>query len=245
MERSGAPHSSLGVAPFSRRALLERAGAAGLAALLAQLPAVLDAKGLLAEAEAAETDLTRDTLSGLLAFILPGNDEYSIAQGERARGPGAIGAKTLDPFIEALDGFVPASALGFTTTIPASGGVATLLNDYALQVNPAAPGSLLSPFARLSFAEKAEVFRLFESDDVAAAAAPELAFVGGILPGFVGFMACSETGVLKDSGHLAATPVSWSLARYSGPAEGHPELRGYYQGRRSVRGSKRRHGGNG
>jgi hypothetical protein len=223
--------------PLSRRALMQRAGLVGAAALLSQLPALLDAKGLLAEAEAQELDVTRDTLSGLLAFILPGDDEYSVAQGVEAKGPGALGAGTLDPFIDALDNFVPAAALGFTTTVPASGGVATLLNDFALQVNPAASsGSFLSPFARLGFDEKAGALELLETDEVPSGAVPELNFVAGILPGFVAFMACSEVGVL-DPGtrELAARPVSWRLSRYAGPAEGHPELRGYYQGRKRVR----------
>jgi hypothetical protein len=224
--------------PFSRRALMQRAGVAGAAALLAQLPVLLDAKGLLAEAEAQELDVTRDTLSGLLAFVLPGDDEYSVAQGVSAQGPGAIGAGTLTPFIGALDEFVPASVLGVTTTVPASGGVAALLNDFALQANPGASGGpFLSPFARLTFEEKAEALRLLEADEVLSGAVPELNFVAGILPGFVAFMACSEVGVLDpETRELSSRPVAWRLSRYAGPAEGHPELRGYYQGRRRVRG---------
>ena len=233
------------VEPFSRRDLMQRAGMLGMAAFLAQLPGLLDARGLLTRAAAAEADLTRDTLKGLLAFILPGNDAYSKAQGASAHGPGAIGAGTLGPFIEALDNFVPASALGFTSTIPASGGVATLLNSYAAQVNPAASGGdFPSPFARLSFKEKGEVFRLFEADMAAGSALPELRFVSGILPGFVAFMAASEVGVLNPStGKLNATPVAWKLARYGGPAEGHPEFKGYYQGRKKAKGSPHRGGG--
>ncbi len=224
------------VEPFSRRSFVGRAGALSVGAVLAQLPVLLDAKGLLAAANAAEIDPTRDSLSGLLAFILPGDDDYSVAQGESAKGPGAIGAKTLDPFINALDNFVPASALGTTTTIPASRGVATLLDNYALQVNPAATGGVfLSPFARLTFAEKAEVFKRFEADQLVSTVLPELRFVAGILPGFVAFMAASEAGVLDAAtGRLTSKPVAWTLARYGGPAEGHPELRGYYQGRRHV-----------
>jgi hypothetical protein len=34
-------------------------------------------------------------------------------------------------------------------------------------------------------------------------------------------------------------PVGWRLSKYGGPAEGHPELKGYYQGRKRVRGSRR------
>ena len=165
--------SEVVVDEFTRRSLIARAGALGVAAALAQLPALLGAKGLLDQARAATGDVTRDTLSGLLAFILPGDDEYSTAQGEAANGPGAIGAGTLEPFINALDNFVPASAAGQTVTVPASGGVATLLNDYALQVDPAsANGGFLSPFARLSFANKGEVFRRFETDETVSEVVP-------------------------------------------------------------------------
>ena len=226
---------------LSRRSLFARAGAVGVAAALTQLTPLLSAKGLLETAQAATLDQTRDTLSGLLAFILPGDDEYSVAQGISAEGPGAIGAGTLEPFIAALDSFVPASVFGQTTTVPSSGGVATLLNDYALQVDPAAGnGPFASPFARLSFANKGEVFRRFESDEAVTDNAPELKFVASILPGFVAFMSVSEAGVLDPvTGELTSRPVGWKLSRYPGPAEGHAEFKGYYQGRRRARGSRR------
>jgi hypothetical protein len=235
----------LTVEPFSRRSFVQRAGALSVGAVLAQLPALLDAKGLLPAARAAGPDpLTRDSLSGLLAFILPGDDDYSVAQGAHAKGPGAIGAGTLDPFINALDNFVPASALGQTITLPASQAVGLLLDDYAIQVNPASVvGTFLAPFANLSFAEKAKCFELLEADQLVSTVLPELRFVAGILPGFVGFMAASEAGVLEANGHLSSKPVAWKLSRYSGPSDGHPELRGYYQGRRHVRRRRRRRGG--
>jgi hypothetical protein len=228
---------------LSRRTFLERAGLLGAATTLTQLTATLGARGLLAEAQAVETDVVRDTLNGFIAFILPGNDDYSVAQGESAGGPGGIGGGTLNPFIAALDGFVPASALGQPSmTLPASGGVATLLNSYALQVNPAAAsGSFLSPFARLSFKEKGEVMRRFESDALASGAVEELRFVSGILPGFVGFLAASEAGVYDPATRsVRSQPVGWALSGYGGPAEGHPEFLGYYQGRKSVAPKRRR-----
>lgn len=218
--------------------MLQRAGAVGFGALLAQLPSALGAKGLLAEAQAITLDATADTLSAALAFILPGNDDYSKAQGVSASGPGAIGAGTLQPFIFALDHFVPAGVANLTTTLPASGGVATLLNNYAMQVNPAASnGQFLSPMARLSFKEKGMVFKMFENDQTLQAAAPEFKFVAGILPGFMGFMISSEVGVLDPrTRNPTATPVSWTISGYSGPSDGHREFKGYYQGRRYVTG---------
>src|SRR4051812_2868209 len=173
---------------LTRRSFVERAGLTGLAAALGQLPALLDAKGLLAEALAQSGDVTEDTLSGLIAFILPGDDEYSRAQGDNTKEPGGIAAGTLPVFIRNLDAFVPVAVPGAgTETLPASGGVAMLLNRYATEVNPAAAnGEFAAPFARLSNAEKAEVFKRFESDT--AWDGTEFKFVSGILFGFVAFL---------------------------------------------------------
>ena len=226
-----------GATQFTRRAFVHRAA---VAAALSQLPAFLDQHGLLEEALAAETDLVKDTLNGFMAFVLPGDDEYSKAQGEFAAGPGAIGAGTLGPLMTALDDFVPASVGGvITTTVPASGGVATLLNAFAQQVNPAAAnGQFLSPFARLSFVEKAKALELFEKS--VATENTEFKFVAGIAPGFVGFLALSEAGVRNPDRSLRSKPVGWPLSKYQGPSEGHAEFKGYYEKRRCVGGTKQR-----
>lgn len=179
----------------SRRTFLHRAGALGLAAALAELPIVLGERGLLDQALAQSIDLTTETLNGLAAFVLPGDDPYSVAQGESHPGPGAIAARTVPALIDALDAYVPGRALVTgDRSLPASGGIAALLNDYALQVNATATaGGFTSAFACLSFAEKAEVFRRFESDP--ALADTEVRFVASILPGFAAFFAFSEVGV--------------------------------------------------
>lgn len=214
---------------ISRRTLLERAGLAGAGALLAQIPGFLSAKGWLEEARAQSADATRDALNGLVAFVVPGPDAYSVAQGQSTAEPGAIDAGTTELLIELLDRFVGLPA----GTLPSSGGVAQLLNGYALQVSPAAAGgSFASPFARLSFDQKVEVFRRFEQDTQGS----ELRFVSGILIGAVGFLAFTEGGVM-DPGtrRLTGTPVGWTLTRYDGVAEGRPELKGYWRNRRKVR----------
>jgi hypothetical protein len=226
---------------LSRRAFVQRAGAFGAALATIDLAALLDAHGLLPAAEAATLDLTRDTLSGLVAFVVPGDDPYSIAQGERARGPGGIGAGAVPALIRGLDDYVPAASLpGGSVTIPASGGVATLPNQYAQRVNPVATrGGFASPFARLSFEEKGRVFELFEREP--SAEGTELRFVAGILPGFAAFLSFSETGV-RDPATRKVTKraVGWKIARYRGPAEGHKEFRGYWHGHRSALKSGRR-----
>lgn len=196
---------------------------------------VLAQQGLLEAAAAQSADVTTDTLSGLVAFILPGNDAYSLAQGQSFDGPGGIAAGTVKVLGTALDEFVPTTTVAAgDKTLPASGGVATLLNGYATQVNPAATGGgFPSAFARLSFDEKAEVFRRFEAEP--AADGTELRFVAGILPGFVGFLAFSEAGVFDAVSRTVPTrPVGWAISGYSGPAEGHPEFRGYYRGHRKA-----------
>src|SRR3954469_24060540 len=128
MQRVGGAEASSG--GVSRRAFLQRAGLFGAAFAGFDLVALLDRQGLLATARAASPDLTVDTLSGLVAFIVPGDDEYSVAQGEKAGGPGGIAAGGVEALIAGLDRYVPVTTLGGDQSLPASGGVATLLNNY-------------------------------------------------------------------------------------------------------------------
>ena len=71
----------------------------------------------------------------------------------------------------------------------------------------------------------------------------EFKFVSGILPGFIGFLAWSEAGVIDpDTREPKERPVGWKLAKFDGPAEGHAEFRGYYRGpqvRQEARGGQR------
>jgi hypothetical protein len=218
----------------SRRAFLQRAGLFGAAFAGFDLVALLDKKGLLATARAQSADLTVDTLSGLVAFVVPGDDQYSVAQGEKANGPGGIAAGGVEALISGLDRYVPVTTLGGNQSLPASGGVAALLNEYATRVNPAAAGGAFpSQFARLSFEEKAKVFEMFEGDPTLEGT--EVRFVAGILPGFCAFVSISEVGVPQPDRKLSKRPVGWGIAKYGGPAEGHAELKGYYRGHRKAK----------
>jgi hypothetical protein len=220
---------------LTRRSLLRHGGLLGAATVLAQLPGLLDARGLLATAAAQSADLTEDTMSGLVAFVLPGSDAYSVAQGESFDGPGGIAAGAAPALIAGLDRFVSiATVAGPDLGVPISAAVATLLNQYALRVNPlAAGGGFPSPFARLSFGEKARVFELFDSDP--ANEGTELRFLAGILCGLTALYAFSEAGVWDPQRReLTGGPVGWDIAGYGGPAEGHAELKGYYGGFRSA-----------
>ena len=238
---------------FSRRHFLTRAGILGAAAALAQVPDLLEVRGWSDPAYAQELDLVRDTLNGLVAFVVPGNDAYSKAQAAFTKRPGAIAAGTTSALIVNLDEFLPSPDVPVDNddTVPLSGAIANLLNVVALRVNPTARGATFpSPFARLEFSEKAEVFRILEEDTGApdgdlpqpfTRASGNFSFVAQILPGFVAFLAYNEQGVYdKVRRRLTKRPVGWNLSNYQPgrvtPAEGWNEFRGYYQGRRRVKG---------
>jgi hypothetical protein len=213
---------------LTRRLLLSRSAAAVVVALLSPVdwPEVL-----LRDASAAGDDLVRDTVNGLVAFIVPGDDIYSRAQGVVVAGPGGVGAGAAPAVIEVLD-FFASDAQG--RPVPLSAMVATLLNSAAQRVNPkASRGALLSAFARLSFAEKLEAYHDIDVDPALAAAQGQLA----LLPTVVGLITYSEAPVLdRATGRLRRAPVGWRMSGYGGPADGRAELRGYYRGRKQANG---------
>jgi hypothetical protein len=113
--------------------------------------------------------------------------------------------------------------------LPLSVPVACLLNLMATHVNPfAVNGPHLSPFARLSYAEKAQAFELIERPDLVAlldvqfpepvqeSVAGLLTYVGGALIEFATFGAYGESAVYDQV--------------HSGD-----DFIGYYQGRQEVR----------
>jgi hypothetical protein len=82
------------------------------------------------------------------------------------------------------------------------------------------------------------VFERIESDP--AYDGTEFKFVGGILPGFISFLINSEVGAFDPAKReLTGRPVSWELSGYAGPAEGHPELKGYWRGHMAAVKSER------
>jgi hypothetical protein len=229
VQRSGPLHAlEADDGGLSRRTLLSRAGMAGVAAALASVPGFLSDHGWLEQALAAEPDLTRDTLNGLVAFVVPGPDAYSKAQGESSKTPGGIAARGTDALLELFDRFFDIRGVN----PPISGALAAILNGYATQVNPhAAGGAFISPFARLKFADKIEVFRRFETDSVGT----PLDFVAGVTISGVGFVCYSEWGAYDfEKRRLTGTPVGWITSGYTGPADGRDELKGYFENRRSV-----------
>jgi hypothetical protein len=205
--------------PLSRRDFVLEMG--GLAAATTAFLAVGDR--WVDAARAADIDLVHDTLNGLVAFVVPGPDDYSLHQGVSTTEPGGIAASCTDALIVTLDGLTP-----FVPSFSAT--AASILNDVAQQVDPAATGPFQSAFARLSFAEKVYVIAAMDGTD-------PLKPLAGFLPAIIGFLSYSEAGVFDPKTmRLAAQPVGWQLSGYEGVAEGRSEFHGYFQDRRTVEG---------
>ena len=218
----------------------------GLGLLASVLPGVLKANGWDNPAYAQSVDLVEDTFNGLVAFMLPGNDAYSVLQGETADGPGGIAAGGAKALIASLDRYLPTPHLHVLGIDLAAG-----LGLVDREVNPLAvapvtsTGISLSAFSHLSSAEKARVFQLLEGLQVPDDKLPEpftrasgnLSFIAGIVPGFAAFLAGNEQGVYDAATRsLTGRPVSWQISGYqpAGPVEGWDELKGYYRGRKKA-----------
>jgi len=201
-----------------RRAFL---GSALLAAAAAALRGSPILRGVSAIAETSTTDVLRDTLNGLIAFLVPGPDAYSVAQGVSTAEQGGLDAGITDILVQSIDESAP--------YVPQfSAVVASILNDLAQAVNPSANGNFVSPFARLAFAEKVQVFRMMDETE-------SLKPLAGVLPVFVGFLSYSEASVLDPATRaLSGQPVGWDISHYDGVADGRDEFLGYFQNRRSA-----------
>jgi len=159
-------------------------------------------------------ELVHDTFNGLLAFVVPGTDRYSTHQGVHTADPGGVDAGTTGILIETIDRSTP--------LVPQfSSHVAALLNGLAEAVNSAAAGDFPSPFARLSFVEKAAVFQIMDATE-------GFKVIAGVLPGFAAFFVYSEAATFDAATRsLTATPLGWTLSQYQGVSDGRDELRGY------------------
>jgi len=208
---------------LSRRAFLARAALVSAAAAVA--PSLLHIKT--AQAAVLPDAVVIDAINGVLAFVVPGADPYSVQQGVTRPEPGAIEANATFPLMFGLntaglapDGFSSLSEL-----------IAFLLNNVASTINPSVSGPFQSSFANLSFAEKGIVFNLMESGAVMPGLAP---LVNSLLL-YAGLMTYSEAGFFDpNSGTLVAPPVGWAIAGYSGVSDGRKEYKGYYRGIRAV-----------
>lgn len=212
---------------LSRRALLAHAGLLAFTAALAPLPRMAERAGLLDAAWAATPDsVIRDTLDGVAAYVVPGNDRFSAAQGVSRPGPGGVAARAGE---------------GLRATLEISGSavpdaVVTILNSFARTIDPGADNragdlGFGAPLPALAYAAKQVLFsRLSQSVD------ETLRTLGGSLPAVTAFLAYSEYGVLDaPTNTLTAEPVGWQLTGYDGVADGRNAFRGYFEGRRTTR----------
>lgn len=185
------------------------------------------AGGAQANGPTAATNPVSDTFNGLAAFVVPGSDVYSSAQGATAQEPGAVSVHVTEMMIGVLDRAIPSPPQG-----PASSAaIAGLLNQVAQRINPSATGSFQSSFARLSFSDKVRVFQFIEGDPSMA----PFKRVGGILAFFVAFLFYSEASTFDFATRtLKGRPAGWIASKYGGVSDGSGEFRGYYQNRTKV-----------
>ncbi len=214
--------SRLAARRISRRGFLGNMMLLSAAVALARATDLLTSRGWAQAAEVATPDLLHDTFNGLLAFIVPGPDDYSVAQGVSTIEPGGVDEGVTYILIATLDETTP-----FLPQFSAT--VASILNGIALVVNPSPPGTFLSPFACLSFAEKAAVFQIMDST-------ASLKPLAGVLPAFVAFFCYSEAAVFDPvTRSLTGHPIAWDLSSYQGVSDGRNEFLGYFENRREVR----------
>ena len=205
----------------SRRTFLQSALAAAGLILVQELKAFPGTAVLSTTPPAPTIDLVHDTLNGLAAFVVPGPDPYSVAQGVSTPEPGGIAALVAEIFVPILDGSVP--------YIPNfSAFVAGILNQTAMAVNPAPAGPFDSPFANLSFNEKVVVLQFLD-------ATPSVKPLAALLAAFAAYICYSEASVLERTTHtITGQPVGWSLSNYEGAKDGFDEFLGYFENRRRA-----------
>lgn len=117
----GLPVPGAAVAPAADAAINS-----GASSSLPSLPSVLEA-------------LAKDTMNGLVAFVVPGPDPYSIAQGVSDNEPGGIAAKGTSFMLKALDDFFPLPAAPMKQLIQA------LANALSARLPMLPAGAALSP----------------------------------------------------------------------------------------------------
>jgi hypothetical protein len=200
---------------ISRRTFVGNAVLAAAASAIVPARSFLGRQGWLEVAQEAGPDLLHDTFNGLLAFVVPGPDRYSVSQGVSTPELGGVDAGVADALIAALDESTP-----FLPQFSATAG--TVLNGLAQVVTPVVSGTFLSAFARLSFPEKVAVFQIMDATD-------SLKVLAGVLPALAAAFSYSEAGVFDPATRsLTGEPIGWQISNYQGVAEGRDEFLGYF-----------------
>ena len=175
---------------------------------------------------------TIDCYQGLLAFLVPGSDAYSLQQGVVRPGPGGVSDRAeralAGSFNESFP--VPITVPGVNLTVPLELFIAQLLDNEARVVAPGSgAGPFASPFANLSFDDKVEVFRRFEAERLYDGTF--LRYLLNTVPTFAGFIALSEVATFDPATRTqTGRPASWDLTAYPGVADGRNEFVGFYRG---------------
>jgi hypothetical protein len=161
---------------MSRRVFLARIGVLGAGAALwpgcagrsgsALDEAALDLGLLIELLRPVLGDLARDTLNGLVAFSVPGQDAYSQAQGTPRGEPGGIEAGGADFLIENLDRFQP---LPDQLVRPAATALVTGLRDLEVPLPLGVLGTLID--VPLGVVEEA-LRSILENDEAVPLALP-------------------------------------------------------------------------
>ncbi|MFJ7216057.1 hypothetical protein [Amycolatopsis sp. NPDC098790] len=207
--------------PIGRRAVL--GGVAAVPLLLAFRAA---------PAEAASLPPIKDAFDGLVAFLVPGRDRFSVHQGRASTSDGGVAAGAGPALEYVYDQAIPYPLVGrpFDLNLPGAAAVAAILNLVAAEVAPASVlGPFAAAFANLSFADKVEVFRRLEEPGLADGT--PVRFILDTVPTLAAFIAYSEAPVFdRATNRLTAVPLGWQLSAYQGIGEGWPEFQGYYRG---------------
>ncbi|WIX89867.1 hypothetical protein [Amycolatopsis sp. DG1A-15b] len=207
--------------PIRRRVVL--GGAVAIPVLLA---------GGTARAAALPLPPVDDALAGLVAFLVPGRDGFSVWQGRTSSTDGGVAAGAGPALRYVYDQAIPYPIVGrpFDLNLPGAAAVAAILNLVAIEVDPAAAlGPFAASFANLSFAGKVEVFRRLEEPGLADGT--PVRFILDTLPTLAAFVSYSEAAVFdRAANRLTTIPVGWRISAYQGIGEGWNEFRGYYRG---------------
>lgn len=206
-----------------------------LAGVAATAAALVGTAGVFARGASASplsgTPAVRDTINGVLAFVVPGNDPYSHQQGMWTDRPGGVTAGTAESLERTLDQASPMPLLGPEAgNLPGAAAVALLLNSFGVTADPrSVTGPFAAPFANLSHAVKAQVFEWLDTDPRFDGLV--LKFVVNAIPTLAAFAAFSEVSAYdRMRREVTGRPVGWELSRYAGPSDGWDELLGYYGG---------------
>jgi hypothetical protein len=211
-------------------------------AVLAGVPATAGLTALTAlavepaEAAVGGDDYTAQAFKALAAYVVPGDDAYSVQQRLTRPGPGGVAAGTDRMLRRTYDnalgvGVAPALKID----APGAFGLALVLELYARARYfwESYAGPYEHPFANLRHPLKAQVLGALDNDALLTGSPIGYAFGTPIT--LAAFGAYGEAGVYdRATKRLSGRPVGWDLAQYDGVSDGWPELRGYWKGRTSA-----------